>query len=306
MNYKLDKSKNTMTGKKGRILFGLLFTLLGALLLLSNLSFGQIPISNANEDADVPVITGVTNRAGSPEMSPHFTADQFPVVTGFAFATNSKIILYQDGNEVENTNIISVLDPRYTLPYWEYEWQTPLETGQFYELEVSEVIDFGNGNPAGSSEIFLMGILDVTSQTFLPLSNVPPVAPDPTPTPTPSVAIVNGDFESGESGWTFNDAALGASTVNNANSINGRSGLIGDPSYNNSNGVPVGYGEIKQTIFVPDSGGVLVFKYHVYTHDRVYSVEGQELFDTFELYINTTPSDTQRVHRLCDRNRYRH
>ena len=268
----------------------ILLVVLGVCIVAFQFDLGRfVSAAGYLQVTDLPSVNEVYNRNGDPELSYHMTADTQPVITGFANATNSEIILYLNENEVENTEIISVIDPRYGFPYWEFVWPTPLEPGEIYELQVSEI--FANGNPAGGSDIFFMGILNVQSQLFLPYSNVAPAAP--VPTPTPAAPIINGGFDQGENGWTFIDGALDTS-VTAAGAISGTSARIGDPLYKNDNGVPEGYGEIRQTISVPESGGVLRFQYKILTHDRIYNASTQSLFDTFEVYINRVPEEDER------------
>lgn len=277
-------------------LIPIVITFTGVVFLIVTLLSGY-DRSFANRLLDSPVIFNVKGRDGSTFPGNWITADTRPIVSGFATAAGSRIILSSNGEAVSE-NIIAIDHPDYPEPLWEYTFQSDLTVGEVYELTASEVLS--DESPVGSSDIFYMAILNATDSVFMPMS----LLPEPTllPTATPVPILLNGNFESGQQNWTFNSSALGASVVNNGQSITANSALIGSPGYVNNGGVPEGFGEIFQTINVPEDGGILTFNYRIYTHDRMANSSGA-LIDTFEVYINRQPTTAERIEACTDTNK---
>jgi hypothetical protein len=116
-------------------------------------------------------------------------------------------------------------------------------------------------------------------------------------------SIPNGDFEDGQTGWTFTDNGLPASLVSirpldpTTGSLDTNipfgthAALLGDPNYPCviPGIVPIGYAEIRRTITVPiqpNQGVWLDFNYILYSQDA----STQAIYDRFEVFIQNASS----------------
>ncbi len=110
----------------------------------------------------------------------------------------------------------------------------------------------------------------------------------------------NGNFDQGWTCWQHD--GLFKQAITSAQAWSGGDSqmvLLGDSSYNNTGGVPVGHGRVWQTFNVPDMDDAhLTLRYRIYTHDLVWSDKYQRFYDSFEIHINTMGSDAQR-NTLC-------
>jgi hypothetical protein len=98
-------------------------------------------------------------------------------------------------------------------------------------------------------------------------------------------ALTNGDFSDGLAEWTIS-GILGASAALDPSDADNPVALIGDPSYACWDGVPIGYGSIRQFFFVPEAPAGqsmhLLFRYRIFTNDRNrYMVDDYDTFDVF-------------------------
>ncbi len=132
--------------------------------------------------------------------------------------------------------------------------------------------------------------------------------------------FVNGGFETGGfgSGWSAS-GAMGAQVVSVID-IDGNLGqatdngwidgdfaaLLGNPSYNNTGGVPVGFGEIRQTITLQPNASDIRLKYRIVTHDQVFASSSGRYYDSFEVSINTVEPSNQATPRRNDLCRTNH
>ncbi len=127
--------------------------------------------------------------------------------------------------------------------------------------------------------------------------------------------FVNGGFETGGfgSGWSAS-GAMGAQVVSvidtdgnlgqatdNGWIDGGFAALLGNPSYNNTGGVPVGFGEIRQTISLPSDASGIKLKYRIVTHDQIFAPSTNRYFDSFEVSINSVETSDGITPRRDDR-----
>lgn len=111
-----------------------------------------------------------------------------------------------------------------------------------------------------------------------------------------SISLRNGGFESGEwSPWTTAADAMPAGLLYDAAQAHAGqwSALLGDPAAIGQGDVPVGSARLWQTFSVPQMAGtpVITIHYHLVSQDIVRSSKNQDYLDSFEIYLNTFPSD---------------
>ncbi len=99
----------------------------------------------------------------------------------------------------------------------------------------------------------------------------------------------NGDFEAGWDYWAhggeFSQTIVTGPTLAQHGD---KAALLGNPDYENVEGVPVGGGRVWQTFGVPSSGDPeITLWYHIYTYDVVWGSGTNKYYDSFEIYINT-------------------
>ncbi|MEM7803192.1 MAG: hypothetical protein AAF633_28635 [Chloroflexota bacterium] len=142
--------------------------------------------------------------------------------------------------------------------------------------------------------IFLIGMNFVPTQQLYGASNLRIMTGTSTTAYMPlfrtNVALLNGTFDQLGIGWSFS-GELGGGYANDG--IDGASGLVGDATLKGQlvQEVPLGYGEIRQRINVPADGGTLEFDYEITTYDTMYVPAENRLFDTFEVYIKSEPTE---------------
>lgn len=99
--------------------------------------------------------------------------------------------------------------------------------------------------------------------------------------------LTNSDFSDGLAGWTIS-GILGASTTRDPSNADNPVALVGDPDYACAEGVPLGYGGIRQFFYVPSAptgqSMHLRFRYRIFTNDR--NRELTDKYDTFDVYVN--------------------
>lgn len=125
----------------------------------------------------------------------------------------------------------------------------------------------------------------------------------------------NGGFETGAlDSWA--QSGVLATSVSNSLDIDGNAGgntanpiagnfsaLLGNPNYNNNGGVPVGFGEISQSVIVPGDATHLRLQYRLITHDEAFSTSNNRIFDTFEVYLNSTTATQGQYVTRCNNER---
>ena len=268
-----------------RWLTGVAFVCIGCLMLFLMVKPLRITPASAESDSrqqlSSPAIVSVLDSNGALIVENGKTLERMPIVSGFATAANQQIRLRFSNDESEykmTTSAAEEVEPGKFV--WLYAFaNADILDGGVYRFRATAYDPTLNieSEPSNSYRVTIFPI-----NVYLPFYH------------NLFKTLFNGDFESGLDGWQAGDSnGYGVGVAQGQ--LTGQSALLGSAGFIADEQVPVGYGEIRKEVTVPLDNTVLNFEYLLVSYDVGFSVNKDQFYDTFEVYIGSVGDENSKT-----------